>query len=133
MASAVSEKHMELAKTEVNAILRDAHRLHGDKENDFTVLDQSEINSMAGKITGTLTLLLGALTAVSLVVGGIGIMNIMLVSVTERTREIGIRMAVGALSSDILIQFLIEAVILSLVSGLLGILAGLGLGSILGH
>ena len=59
MASAVSEKHMELAKTEVNAILRDAHRLQGDKENDFTVLDQSEINSMAGKITGTLTLLLG--------------------------------------------------------------------------
>lgn len=98
-----------------------------------TVVDQSEINAMAGKITGTLTLLLGAIAGVSLVVGGIGIMNIMLVSVTERTREIGIRMALGARGKDILIQFLIEAMILSLIGGLLGILVGLGLGLSLGH
>ena len=133
MASAVSEKEMALAKKEVGAILRDGHRLPSNKENDFTIVDQSEINAMAGKITGTLTLLLGAIAGVSLVVGGIGIMNIMLVSVTERTREIGIRMAVGARGKDILIQFLIEAVILSLIGGLLGILTGLGLGFGLGH
>jgi putative ABC transport system permease protein len=133
MASAVSEKEMALAKKEVGAILRDGHRLPSNKENDFTIVDQSEINAMAGKITGTLTLLLGAIAGVSLVVGGIGIMNIMLVSVTERTREIGIRMAVGARGKDILIQFLIEAVILSLIGGLLGILVGLGLGFVLGH
>jgi putative ABC transport system permease protein len=133
MASAVSEKQMEIAKNEVTAILREAHGLHRDKENDFTIRDQSEINAIAGKVMGTLTLLLGAIAGVSLVVGGIGIMNIMLVSVTERTREIGIRMAVGARSSDILVQFLIEAVILSLMGGLLGILTGLGLGTTLGH
>ena len=82
---------------------------------------------MAGKVTGTLTALLSAIAGVSLLVGGIGIMNIMLVSVTERTREIGIRMAIGARSSDILIQFLIEAVILSLIGGVIGILVGLGI------
>ena len=133
MASAVSEKQMEIAKKEINAILRDAHGLRGNKENDFTIQDQSEINAIAGKVTGTLTLLLGAIAGVSLVVGGIGIMNIMLVSVTERTREIGIRMAVGARGKDILVQFLIEALILSLIGGLLGVVSGLGFGIILGH
>jgi putative ABC transport system permease protein len=133
MASAISEKQMEITKQEVNTILRDAHGLRGSKENDFTIRDQSEINAIAGKVMGTLTLLLAAIAGVSLVVGGIGIMNIMLVSVTERTREIGIRMAVGARGSDILVQFLIEAVILSLMGGLLGILTGLGLGAMLGY
>jgi len=125
--SAVSEEKMAEAQARATTILRQNHKLSDDDEDDFHISNQTEIISMAGKVTGTLTALLSAIAGVSLLVGGIGIMNIMLVSVTERTREIGIRMAIGARSSDILIQFLIEAVILSLIGGVIGILVGLGI------
>ncbi|MCM2264188.1 MAG: ABC transporter permease [Desulfuromonadales bacterium] len=132
MASAVSETQMEEAKTEIRALLREAHRIPAGGDVGFDIRDQSEINEMLTRITGTLTMLLSAIAGVSLLVGGIGIMNIMLVSVTERTREIGIRMAVGARPGDILLQFLIEAMILSLIGGLLGILSGIGGAELLG-
>lgn len=132
MASARYEDEMAEAKSEITTLLRDAHRLPAESDDDFHIRDQSELNTMATKIAGTLTMLLSAVAGVSLLVGGIGIMNIMLVSVTERTREIGIRMAVGARPGDILIQFLIEAVILSLIGGIIGILSGITGASILG-
>jgi putative ABC transport system permease protein len=126
VASAVSSEQMDAAKREASQVLRSAHRLPADAEDDFRLRDQTEINQMATRITGTLTLLLSAIAGVSLLVGGIGIMNIMLVSVTERTREIGIRLAIGARPRDVLAQFLIEAATLSLCGGLIGIGAGLG-------
>jgi putative ABC transport system permease protein len=136
VASAVSPEEMEAAKDEIIAIMREAHRIPAGGLDDFNIRDQTEINQMATRVTGTLTLLLSAIAAVSLLVGGIGIMNIMLVSVTERTREIGIRLAIGARSVDVLSQFLIEAAILSLLGGLIGIACGLGaawgFGSLLG-
>ena len=132
MASAVSEKQMEAAQTEIRTLLREAHRIPAGGDDGFNIRDQSEINEMLTRITGTLTMLLSAIASVSLLVGGIGIMNIMLVSVTERTREIGIRMAVGARPGDILLQFLIEAMILSLIGGIIGILVGVGGASLLG-
>ena len=132
MASAVSEAQMEPAKREIFALLREAHRIPPGGDDGFHIRDQAEINEMLTRITGTLTMLLSAIAGVSLLVGGIGIMNIMLVSVTERTREIGIRMAVGARSGDILWQFLIEAMILSLIGGLIGILSGVGGAALLG-
>ena len=132
MASAVSEEQMEAAKTEIFTLLREAHRIPPGGDDGFQIRDQAEINEMLTRITGTLTMLLAAIAGVSLLVGGIGIMNIMLVSVTERTREIGIRMAVGARPADILWQFLIEAMILSLIGGIFGILAGVGGASLLG-
>lgn len=127
VVSAVSEDKMAAAQDRVTEILRRNHKLKDEEEDDFHISNQTEIISMAGKVTGTLTALLSAIAGVSLLVGGIGIMNIMLVSVTERTREIGIRMAIGARGTDILVQFLIEAVILSLIGGVIGILAGLGI------
>ena len=133
MASAVSEDQMDAAKDEVFALLREAHRIPAGSDAGFDIHDQTEINEMATRITGTLTLLLSAIAGVSLLVGGIGIMNIMLVSVTERTREIGIRMAIGARPGDILLQFLIEATILSMIGGLFGILAGVGGAELLGR
>lgn len=126
VASAVSSEQMDAAKAEVSQVLRSAHRLSASSEDDFRLRDQTEINQMATRVTGTLTLLLSAIAGVSLLVGGIGIMNIMLVSVTERTREIGIRLAIGARPRDVLAQFLIEAATLSLFGGLIGIGAGLG-------
>jgi putative ABC transport system permease protein len=132
MASAVSEAQMEAAKEEVRTLLRETRRVPPGADPGFDIRDQTEISQMATRITGTLTLLLSAIAGVSLLVGGIGIMNIMLVSVTERTREIGIRMAVGARPGDILLQFLIEAMILSLIGGALGILVGVGGASLLG-
>ncbi|WP_319550346.1 ABC transporter permease [Desulfogranum marinum] len=135
-ASAVSGDRMDAAKDQLKALLRSEHRLSADEEDDFLVRDQTEIIEIATSVTGTLTMLLSSVAGVSLLVGGIGIMNIMLVSVTERTREIGIRLAVGARPSDILAQFLVEAAILSLIGGLLGILSGLvaasGIGTFLG-
>jgi len=126
VASAVSSEQMDAAKAEASEVLRAAHHLPEDAEDDFHLRDQTEINQMATQVTGTLTLLLSAIAGVSLLVGGIGIMNIMLVSVTERTREIGIRLAIGARPRDVLAQFLIEAATLSMFGGLIGIGAGLG-------
>jgi putative ABC transport system permease protein len=100
--------------------------LRKDQTNDFNILNQAELAQTAGNITKVLTLLLGAIASVSLVVGGIGIMNIMLVSVTERTREIGIRLAIGAQGRDVLWQFLLEAVLLSCLGGVIGIGIGVG-------
>ncbi|EPX60988.1 Macrolide export ATP-binding/permease protein MacB [Cystobacter fuscus DSM 2262] len=115
------------AQKELTALLRERHRITSDEDpNDFDVRDLSEIASSRQQSTETLSLLLASIAAVSLVVGGIGIMNIMLVSVTERTREIGVRVAVGARPRDILLQFLIEALTLSLLGGLLGAAVGLG-------
>ena len=135
-ASAVSAEQMDAAKEELKALLRSEHRLRADEEDDFLVRDQTEIIEIATSVTGTLTMLLSSVAGVSLLVGGIGIMNIMLVSVTERTREIGIRLAIGARPSDILAQFLVEAAILSLIGGMIGILSGLlaasGIGLLLG-
>jgi putative ABC transport system permease protein len=118
---------MTAAQTEVQTIMRESHRIQAGKDDDFDVMNQSEIIATASKTTETLTALLAAIAGVSLIVGGIGIMNIMLVSVTERTREIGIRMAVGARKRDILLQFLSESVILSLLGGLIGILLAFGI------
>jgi len=126
VASAVSQEQMDAAKEEITALLREEHRLAPGALDDFNIRDQTEITQMATRVTGTLTLLLSAIAGVSLLVGGIGIMNIMLVSVTERTREIGIRLAIGARPVDVLAQFLIEAAFLSLCGGLIGIVGGLG-------
>ena len=112
---------MDAAQSEVDAILREAHGLGPNATADFDIMNQAEILSTMSATTKTLTSLLAAIAGVSLLVGGIGIMNIMLVSVTERTREIGIRLAVGARRRDILLQFLSEAVILSLGGGAAGI------------
>jgi putative ABC transport system permease protein len=135
-ASVISADAMDAATEEMTTLLRSEHRLSVDVDDDFTIRDQAEIAEMATRVTGTLTLLLSSIAGVSLLVGGIGIMNIMLVSVTERTREIGIRLAIGARPFDILAQFLTEAAILSLIGGLLGILGGIsaawGIGLALG-
>jgi len=120
----------ERAKEEIEGVMRDLRRIGRGEEDDFTVLDMKQIATMLSGITSVLTGLLSAVAAVSLLVGGIGIMNIMLVSVTERTREIGIRLAIGAQARQVLMQFLVEAIILSLFGGLIGIGLGLGLGFI---
>jgi len=120
-ASAVSSDKVDAAIAEIRTILRKSHNLTEGQDDDFTVRSQAEIMQAATETTKTMTLLLGSIAAVSLLVGGIGIMNIMLVSVTERTREIGIRLSVGARESDVLIQFLTEAVVLSVSGGIIGI------------
>ena len=124
-ASAVSEDKSELAIQEIETILRREHKLQDGKENDFEVRSQAEMIQTFTSVSDMLTMLLGAIAGISLLVGGIGIMNIMYVSVTERTREIGLRMSVGGRGKDIMIQFLIEAVMLSVIGGALGILLGL--------
>ncbi|MGE5402275.1 MAG: ABC transporter permease [Ignavibacteriales bacterium] len=121
-ASSISTETLEKAEDELEAILREAHKISSGEENDFTIHNQTEITRTVIRTSRFLTLLLGSIAGVSLIVGGIGIMNIMLVSVTERTREIGIRLSVGARTQDILIQFLVEAVSLSISGGLLGII-----------
>jgi putative ABC transport system permease protein len=113
-------------QNQISELLRQRHRIGPDADDDFMVRTQQEISDMATSTSKVMTALLGSIAGVSLLVGGIGIMNIMLVSVTERTREIGVRMAIGARGRDILLQFLIEAVTLSLVGGILGILLGMG-------
>ena len=114
---------------QINSLMRERRHLTGDVNDNFNVFDMKQISSMLTGITGVLTGLLSAVAAISLLVGGIGIMNIMLVSVNERTREIGIRMAVGATERQVLLQFLVEAIVLSLIGGTLGIVLGLGLGA----
>jgi putative ABC transport system permease protein len=126
MVKARSEEDLPIAERQVNDLLRQRHRIGPNKEDDFTVRNLTQILQMAEQTTNALTLLLGAIASVSLLVGGIGIMNIMLVSVTERTREIGIRMAVGAKTWDIRIQFIIEALTLSIIGGITGIIIGSG-------
>ncbi len=123
-AQVVSEDRMEAASQEITDLLRQRHDIRFQDEDDFTVINQRDLLAIFGQITGVLTLFLGAIAGISLLVGGIGIMNIMLVSVTERTREIGLRKAVGAKRRDILIQFLIESVTLALLGGILGIALG---------
>ena len=123
-AQAASEDQADAAVDQVTAILRERHSITGDDEDDFSVFNQTALLETVNTVTATLTAFLGAIAAISLLVGGIGIMNIMLVSVTERTREIGIRKAIGALKRDILIQFLLESVLVSLLGGLLGITFG---------
>ncbi|MFA5028647.1 MAG: ABC transporter permease [Candidatus Methylomirabilota bacterium] len=123
---AISPEVIPEVEQQVNLLLRQRHRLQPYQEDDFQVRNLSDMFAAQEEASRTMTLLLAAIASVSLVVGGIGIMNIMLVSVTERTREIGLRMAVGAKSRDILGQFLIEAVTLSLIGGILGILVGVG-------
>jgi len=127
----ISEERTQAVVSGITDLMRQRHRLGQDRENDFMVRSQQEIAEMATATSKVLRLLLGAIASVSLVVGGIGIMNIMLVSVTERTREIGIRIALGAHGADILQQFLIEAVTLSSLGGLIGILLGLGTSTLL--
>jgi len=117
---------MNLAEEQITQLLRQRHRIRANQDNDFTVRNLTEAMSTAEESARVMSLLLGAIASISLLVGGIGIMNIMLVSVTERTREIGIRMAVGARGRDILYQFLIEALVLSLIGGLIGIGIGVG-------
>jgi putative ABC transport system permease protein len=121
-----SAADMDLAQAQVTAILRTLHGLQTGAADDFTIQNQADIVSTLTETTGTFTTLLGSIAAISLLVGGIGIMNIMLVSVTERTREVGLRKAVGAKRSDILIQFLAEAVVLSVLGGLIGVGFGVG-------
>ncbi len=121
---AVSEDRMDQAVREIEAYLDEAHAITFQGEQDYSIISQAELLNSLGSITGVLTVFLSLIAGVSLLVGGIGIMNIMLVSVTERTREIGLRKAVGARGSDILLQFLIESVFLSILGGVLGVALG---------
>jgi putative ABC transport system permease protein len=124
-------QQLEAAQQQIISLLRQRHNIRPGRDDDFTVRNQQEIAQAATATTAVMTVLLGSIAGVSLVVGGIGIMNIMLVSVTERTREIGVRMAVGAHGSDILTQFLIEAVTLSSVGGVIGVICGIGASKVL--
>jgi putative ABC transport system permease protein len=124
LVSATSPNTMTQAQNQITELLRLRHKLVSNDADDFTIRNQTDIATMATATTEILTILLASIASVSLLVGGIGIMNIMLVSVTERTREIGIRMSIGARGKDILTQFLIEALVLSLLGGILGILLG---------
>tara|TARA_R110002033_G_scaffold96640_1_gene145491 strand:- start:607 stop:1827 length:1221 start_codon:yes stop_codon:yes gene_type:complete len=126
MASAVSEDDAPEAVTQVTEILRSQHKLLESEDDDFTVRSMEELISTFSSTSEMLTILLVAVASISLLIGGIGIMNIMYVSVKERTKEIGLRMAVGGKGSDILLQFLIEAILISITGGLLGVLLGLG-------
>jgi putative ABC transport system permease protein len=123
---AISEDKLPEAQAEIQSILRREHRLTADKKDNFDIRNQAEFLSTFAETTKTFTFLLAGIAAVSLLVGGIGIMNIMLVSVTERTREIGVRKALGATKIAILFQFLIEAIVLCLLGGLVGVVLGAG-------
>ncbi len=127
MVSATDGVETAKVQADIERLLRERRNIAPGKEDDFSVRDMKQIAQTTAGTTAMLTGLLGAVAAVSLLVGGIGIMNIMLVSVTERTREIGIRLAIGALEGQVLSQFLVEAVVLSLFGGLVGMLLGLGL------
>ena len=126
MAQAESAEMMEEAEAEINQLLRQRHRIAEGMENDFTVRNMAALTAVASGAAKVMSIMLGAIASVSLLVGGIGIMNIMLVSVTERTREIGIRMAIGANRRAILAQFLLEALVICILGGLAGIAIGIG-------
>ena len=131
-ASAKSENVIDKAVKEASDVLMQRHKITDPDEADFTVRTQYEISNIFGSVSTVMTILLTVMACISLLVGGIGIMNIMLVSITERTREIGLRMALGAKSRDVLLQFLIEAIVLSLVGGLIGLAAGVGISNLVG-
>ncbi|HSP13588.1 MAG TPA: ABC transporter permease [Thermoanaerobaculia bacterium] len=132
LASTPNEQDIPAAEEEMRTILREAHKVT-DGNDDFTVRNQADLASAAESSTRVMTLLLAAIASISLLVGGIGIMNIMLVSVTERTREIGIRMAIGARGSDVLTQFLVESIVMGILGGLAGLAVGFSGAKILGH
>jgi putative ABC transport system permease protein len=133
LASTSSPEDIAAAQEEIRVVLRESHGLAAWADDDFTVRNQTEIAKAAQGTTEVMTLLLAAIASISLLVGGIGIMNIMLVSVTERTREIGIRLAVGARGSDVLTQFLVEAIVMSIIGGVLGAAVGFVGSAMLGH
>jgi len=133
LVQAADAASIQAAIGQIDSLLTERHRIRSEEEKDFTVMNLAELMEAAAQSTKTLSFLLAAVASISLLVGGIGIMNIMLVSVTERTREIGSRMAVGARRPDILFQFLSEAVILSVLGGVTGILLGIIVSSLIGH
>ena len=132
LASADSPADVPAAQEEIRSIMREAHKLGGGEPDDFTIRDQSALAETAQATARVMTWLLAAVASISLIVGGIGIMNIMLVSVTERTREIGIRLAIGARGSDVMRQFLVESIVLSAIGGLIGVLLGYAGAAVLG-
>src|SRR3990170_2154984 len=131
VVSAVSAERVQEAQEQISLLLRQRHRIGPDREDDFTIRNLSDIAEAASASARVMAVLLGSVASISLLVGGIGIMNIMLVSVTERTHEIGIRMAVGARSRDIMLQFLVEAVVMAATGGGIGILLGIGTSEVL--
>jgi len=131
IVAAVSADTTQEASTQITALLRQRHKIRPGTDDDFTIRNLSDIAEAASNSATVMALLLGSIASVSLIVGGIGIMNIMLVSVTERTREIGIRMAVGARTRDIMLQFIVEAVVMAASGGLIGILVGVGSSSLI--
>jgi len=133
MVSATSEKMIPEATDEITQVLKERHRLGPSEDPDFTIRSQADIANAASATSGILTVLLASIASISLLVGGIGIMNIMLVSVTERTREIGIRMGVGARGRDVLLQFLIEALMISLIGGIIGVGLGILTSELIAH
>jgi putative ABC transport system permease protein len=133
IASTYSPADLAAAQEEIRLIMREAHRLPDGEEDDFTIRNQSDLAEAAQGTAEVMSALLAAIASISLLVGGIGIMNIMLVSVTERTREIGIRLAIGARGRDVLTQFLIESVVMSVAGGIIGLMVGLGGAAVLGH
>jgi putative ABC transport system permease protein len=132
LASTANEQDIPAAQEEIRTLLRESHKVT-DGNDDFTVKNQADLASAAESSTQVMTLLLAAIASISLLVGGIGIMNIMLVSVTERTREIGIRMAIGARGSDVLTQFLVESIVMGILGGVVGLLFGYTGAKVLGH
>jgi putative ABC transport system permease protein len=132
LASTANEQDIPAAQDEIRALLRESHRIQ-DNNDDFTVRNQADLAAAAESSTNVMTLLLAAIASISLLVGGIGIMNIMLVSVTERTREIGIRMAIGARGSDVLTQFLVESIVMGVLGGLAGLALGVTGAKLVGH
>ncbi|HET9799995.1 MAG TPA: ABC transporter permease [Gemmatimonadaceae bacterium] len=133
LASASSPSQLQAAQDEIRGIMRDAHGIPPGGADDFTVRDQTAIATAATSTSSIMTSLLAAIASISLIVGGIGIMNIMLVSVTERTREIGIRMAIGARGADVMLQFLVESIVMCLLGGLVGLAAGVGGATLVAH
>lgn len=131
-SSAISEAKTKSAASEMEQALRKSHKIKEGADNDFRIRSQDELVSTSSSVSNVLTILLGAIAGISLLVGGIGIMNIMYVSVTERTKEIGLRMAVGGRAKDILMQFLIESMMLSILGGIIGIFVGIGASDLIG-
>jgi putative ABC transport system permease protein len=130
--SAVDSKSTDVAAKQIEETVRRQHKIKASDQDDFTIRNQAELLSTFSSVSNILTILLGAIAGISLLVGGIGIMNIMYVSVTERTREIGLRMAIGGRGSDILLQFLTESILLSITGGIIGILLGIAASKIIG-